>query len=31
MYTEAGMNAAQIVDTALSALGAPTLEQPARA
>ena len=31
MYTEAGMNAAQIAETALSALGAPTLEQPARA
>jgi 1-deoxy-D-xylulose-5-phosphate synthase len=31
MYTEAGLNAAQIAETALSALGAPTLEQPARA
>ena len=31
MYTDAGLNAAQIADAALSALGAPKLEQPARA
>jgi len=31
MYTDAGLNAAQITDTALSALGEQTLEQPARA
>ncbi|MPY76731.1 MAG: 1-deoxy-D-xylulose-5-phosphate synthase [Alphaproteobacteria bacterium] len=31
MYTDAGLNARQITDTALSALGEPTLEQPARA
>ena len=31
MYSDAGLNADQITDTALSALGEPTLEQPARA
>ncbi len=31
MYTEAGLNARQIAETALCALGQPTLEQPARA
>ena len=31
MYTEAGMNAEQIANTALNALGEHTLEQPARA
>jgi 1-deoxy-D-xylulose-5-phosphate synthase len=31
MYTDAGLNAEQITDTALSALGEQTLEQPARA
>ena len=31
MYTEAGMNADQITETALNALGESTLEQPARA
>ncbi|MGH6619915.1 MAG: 1-deoxy-D-xylulose-5-phosphate synthase [Alphaproteobacteria bacterium] len=31
MYADAGLNARQITDTALSALGEPTLEQPARA